>query len=226
MTGIFPEFHSLITSGVPEGNIIRFDREYTSQMEAQYFDLENMVVEGNEVFVDCGAYDGVTAKLFAKWCGDAYRHIYCFEPDTHNIEKCKETIENSLDRTKCTIIPKGTWSKSQKLCFSSSADVASHICDDSDESIEVTTIDKEFLENRDEPITFIKMDIEGAELESLKGAQQIIKKYSPKLAISVYHKPEDIVTIPDYINEINDSYTFYLRHYSFNVWDTILYAIP
>lgn len=77
----------------------------------------------------------------------------------------------------------------------------------------------------DESPSFIKMDIEGAESEALLGAEQIIKKYHPKLAISVYHKPEDIFRIPELILNYHKNYKFYLRHYSYTNSETILYAI-
>lgn len=78
----------------------------------------------------------------------------------------------------------------------------------------------------DQPVTFIKMDIEGAELEAIRGARHIIQNQHPKLAISIYHKYEDIWTIPSQIMEYDLGYQFYLRHYSFSDYDTVLYAIP
>jgi hypothetical protein len=69
------------------------------------------------------------------------------------------------------------------------------------------------------------MDIEGAELEALKGARETIEKYHPGLAISVYHKPEDIWVIPQWINEIG-GYDFYLRPHAHSTFDTVCYAIP
>ena len=79
----------------------------------------------------------------------------------------------------------------------------------------------------EERVTFIKMDIEGAELESLKGAGRIIiREQKPKLAICVYHKKEDIFDIPEYILSLNPKYKLYLRHYTLGEWDTVLYAIP
>ena len=73
--------------------------------------------------------------------------------------------------------------------------------------------------------TFIKMDIEGAEYKALKGAERVIRKCHPKLAISVYHKPEDIFDIPSLILEYNSDYRFYLRHYSLTSSETILYVV-
>ena len=69
------------------------------------------------------------------------------------------------------------------------------------------------------------MDIEGSELEALKGAAETIKKWRPKLAISIYHKYEDIIEIPEYILSIVPDYSFYIRHYSSDIWETVLYAI-
>ena len=74
-------------------------------------------------------------------------------------------------------------------------------------------------------VTFIKMDIEGSEYQALLGAKQIIKEKVPKLAISVYHNPEDIVQIPRLILSLRKEYKFYIRHYSSTGFDTILYAV-
>lgn len=75
-------------------------------------------------------------------------------------------------------------------------------------------------------MSFIKMDIEGADLEALKGCQNTIRRYHPKLAISVYHKPEDIIEIPCYIKELVPEYRLYLRHYGNGDTETVLYALP
>lgn len=78
----------------------------------------------------------------------------------------------------------------------------------------------------DEKISFIKMDIEGAEYDALLGARHTIEKYKPVLMISVYHKQDDFIRLPELIRSMNYNYTFYLRHYrSLSVQETILYAI-
>ena len=79
--------------------------------------------------------------------------------------------------------------------------------------------------SEDEPITFIKMDLEGAEYEALIGAKKIIKKWKPKLAISLYHKPEDVWELPSLILDMNPSYSLYLSHYSIATAETVLYAL-
>ena len=78
----------------------------------------------------------------------------------------------------------------------------------------------------DEKVTFIKMDIEGAEYEALLGAKETIQKNKPKLAISIYHKPEDIISIPKLIKSMVPNYRLYIRHYSNADNETVLYANP
>lgn len=70
------------------------------------------------------------------------------------------------------------------------------------------------------------MDVEGAELIALKGAEQTIKKYKPKLAISIYHKPNDLWEIPLLIKSWVPEYKIYIRHYNVVSSETIMYAIP
>ena len=74
-------------------------------------------------------------------------------------------------------------------------------------------------------VTFIKMDIEGSELEALKGAQQTIQRDRPKLAICIYHKPEDMTDIPLYIKSLVPEYRLYVRHHSNRCSETVLYAV-
>ena len=73
-------------------------------------------------------------------------------------------------------------------------------------------------------VTFIKMDIEGAELDALHGATHIIQSQKPRLAICLYHKQSDMYDIPTYILSIVKDYKFVIRHYSSNPWETVLYA--
>lgn len=74
-------------------------------------------------------------------------------------------------------------------------------------------------------VTLIALDIEGVELAALKGAEKIISTYKPKLAICLYHNIEDFITIPNYLNDLNLGYKFYIRHHSCFFCETVLYAI-
>ena len=77
----------------------------------------------------------------------------------------------------------------------------------------------------DKKVSFIKMDIEGAELETLKVSEHLIRQNHPKLAISIYYRLDDIYEIPLLLLQYNPTHTFYLRHYSYNPGETVLYAI-
>lgn len=87
--------------------------------------------------------------------------------------------------------------------------------------MEVTSLDYTYKDR----VSFIKMDIEGSELEAIKGCKEHIKRDKPILAICVYHKPEDIVDIPLYILSLRSDYRFMMRHYSTKNSETVLYAI-
>ena len=124
------------------------------------------------------------------------------------------------------IVPKGAWDSETTLTFyegnggSSSFD---HISPSFEKAvhIDVTAVDKVVKE----PITYMKMDIEGSELRALHGAQEQISRNYPSLAISVYHKTEDILDIWNYLRDITPDYRFYIRHHSPCWDDTVLYAI-
>jgi hypothetical protein len=86
-------------------------------------------------------------------------------------------------------------------------------------------IDLNTIDNIASDATFIKLDIEGSEKEALNGAIKTIKKNLPKLAISIYHRPNDLFEIYNLINYYTDRYRFYIRHYSDYMFDTILYGV-
>ena len=88
-------------------------------------------------------------------------------------------------------------------------------------SVKVNSIDNVCAEDK---VTFIKMDIEGSEIEALKGAVNVIKRDKPRLAICIYHKPEHLYEIPFLVKETVPEYKLYIRHHCDNCADTVLYA--
>lgn len=106
------------------------------------------------------------------------------------------------------------------MCFSAENGCGT-ICESAEEVIEVDTIDNIV----EEKVTFIKMDVEGAELEALQGASKTIIKNKPTLAICVYHKREDLITIPQYIKELVPEYKLYLRGHFIYASELVLYAV-
>ncbi len=190
----------------------------------QYFnELTFCVDSSKEIFVDCGAFNGDTISKYVEFTNNDYKKIYAFEPNQNNIialKKRTESIEN------IEIIEKGTWNEETVLEFRENGSASQIVENEGSVKVEVTTIDNIV---GDDKVTFIKMDVEGSELESLEGAKQTIAKCFPKLAICCYHKRDDIVNLYNYINQFeNDEYRyiFYLRHHSNSVYETVLYAIP
>lgn len=185
----------------------------------QYFDCPEMKHEEDEVFIDCGCLDGETDRQFISWCGGAYKKIIAFEPDLYSYQNIKKTCNHIKN---FEVYNAATGSAVGKANFNMCVDGGSRLSEEGDCTVTVESIDHVL---QGEKATFIKMDVEGAELESLIGAQETIKKYKPKLAISLYHKPEDIINIPEYIMKCRDDYKFYVRHYTSCTYETILYAI-
>lgn len=214
-------YKKILASGIDEDKIVNVGQILDRLASEQYFDLEYLEhAKGKEVFVDVGSFDGMTSVYFDKWSyGDSF--VYAFEPDEQNQKKCQDNLENNHIQHK--IVPKGAWDEETTLKFCAAANGTSSMNEVGNQSVDVDAIDHVL---GDEPVTFIKMDIEGSELRALKGARNVITKNKPKLAISIYHKPEDIWELPQIILEYNPEYQLYLRHYSLTDFETVLYAIP
>lgn len=194
-------------------------QKWIDVVNRQYFENGIISYGTDEVFVDGGCLNYASAKQFLKEC-PSVKKIYAFEPDFESAKRCRQEAAG-MEPHEYEIIEKGLYSENTELHFRSMGNGCSGIAEEGECIVQVCAIDKEIHE----PVTFIKMDIEGAELEALKGAAGTIKRDHPKLAICVYHKPDDIVEIPKYILELNSEYKLFLRHYSDNAGETVLYAV-
>lgn len=213
-------YDQLSETGVEKEAILTIPAEYRNN-SSQYFDL--FAPDEHESFVDCGCYDGGTAFRFAGWCGGrGYDKIWCFEPDKTSYEICKELCAGLKN---CIVYPYGTSDRQGTAVFQSGRKEESKIVKSGEksanDSIEIIALD-DFLQG--ERVTFMKMDIEGAELDALKGAKRLIREQKPRLAISVYHKDEDIIEIPRLLIELRPDYKLDIRHYSLLLNETVLYA--
>jgi len=164
----------------------------------------------NSVIVDCGAYVGDSSFMFNSIFPSS--KIYGFEPSEYNYSVFKENIK--LNDLQNLIIPvKSAVGENNKIIKANIGDgLNANIKQTSSveaQEIKVDLIDV-FFKNK--KVSLIKMDIEGFELNALKGAVEILKRDKPILLISLYHKAEDIYTIPKFIKELNLGYSFILRH--------------
>jgi FkbM family methyltransferase len=214
----------LLDVGIPKGKIIDAGSViYSLTEKAIYFDLgEPMPIHDNEVFVDAGCFDGLTTRQFFEWCGGK-GYSYCFEPDGKNIVRINENLKGYGNYE---IIGKALYSRNATLAINARGNFATSVSE-AREGQGAPTIEAVALDDvlKGKMVTYIKMDIEGSELSALHGAEDIIREQKPKLAVSIYHKLEDIWTIPKLVLELNPEYRLYLRHYSFSYYDTVLYAV-
>lgn len=201
-----------------------------NSMRTQYFINDFFDYKSNEVFVDCGAYDGDSIIGFKKCMrknGLKGRYqIIAFEPDTCNYQNLMRNHPDIIG------IRAGVWKEDGFLSFeqsgSSSASLLNanrniHSADRGD----IITIPVQSIDNTVacKKATFIKMDIEGSEYEALIGAKNTICRNHPKLAICIYHSNEDMLRLIELIHEMVPEYHFYILQHSNAVCETVLYAV-
>ena len=185
----------------------------------QYFQNDIFMPEDNECFVDGGAYIGDTAEAFIRYYkGKKGCKLYLWECDRGNIEQIKKNVK---DKSDYEILPYAMWSEGKEIAFIEDGTSLARVGEGGNATVEAKTIDEVHKNDR---VTFIKMDIEGAEIEALKGAEKTIKRCKPKLAICIYHEPDHLYRIPLMIKEMVPEYKFYVRQHSDTDSETVLYA--
>jgi FkbM family methyltransferase len=185
----------------------------------QWFDRSLFRPNRDHVFVDGGAFDGDTALRFIRLNGGSYRSIHLFEPDPGIVRQATENLEGF---ERIHIHNLGLSDRKGTLFFSQTGRMDGHLTETDGLPVRIDAIDHVI----DEEVTFLKMDIEGAEESALAGAARHIREDSPMLAIAAYHKADDLWALPRRILGINPLYAFYLRHYTHISHDTVLYGLP
>ena len=174
----------------------------------------------HEVFVEGGAYNGRTTVDFVRWAKQGYDLSYVFEANKKNEAMCKETLAQA-GIEKYQLIMKGTWDKEESVRFNSQASTGSCVAANGDAVMEMTSLDQTIGDGR---VTFIKLDVEGSEYRTLLGAKHIITTQKPRLAISIYHKIEDFVILPQLVMDILPEYHLAMRSHTSSNEETVLYA--
>lgn len=184
----------------------------------------------SDVYIDGGAWHGDTLLELKQLFGDNIQ-IHSFEPDSSNFEKLSHAIsENKL--LNVTTEKLALWDKEQTLEFLCSDEAVhtmqSRVSDElieAERSIKVQAIDLDsYCTKMDITPTFIKLDVEGAELQVIRGSKRVLKNYQPKLALSAYHEPNHIWEIFTAIKTINPNYRFYFTHHSQHLFESVIYA--
>jgi FkbM family methyltransferase len=191
----------------------------------QYFEPELIRFGPNDVLLDGGAFDGDTLRSFATLWPNARNTYYAFEPDPTNFAKLCDSGEQYAGRF--VGVNAGIGAAEGALTFTAGGGVDRNFLDapvgGAKVSVPVHAIDS-FVPD-DVAVSFIKMDIEGMEPEALRGAEETIRAHAPRLAICVYHRPEHLWEIPRLVREWQPDYRLYLRHYSTNMSETVMFAL-
>jgi len=207
------------------------DRKYVkaamkSKYNAMYFDSDIITPQNGECFLDCGAFWGensIAYQKFLKKHGCENPKVIAIEPDAKNFEhmvkNLRKKMKNEIHTFHC-----GVWSKEANLSFQSNINTSCKISKDGGIQIHVKTIDS-IVEQTGLEVTYLKMDVEGSEMEALKGAEQTITRFRPKLALSIYHSDEHMLEIIEYIHEKYPAYKLYVRHYTGFFAETVLYCV-
>ena len=199
---------------------LRSMRSYEFEQENQYFESFLKLSRANETFLDIGSFDGQTSLQFASRVPH-FSHIHAFEPSPRNAKKVRENLSFLAPR-RTTVHNFGLGSESDNIRFDSKLGSASRASSLGTSFVKIRTLDSLQIPNP----TFIKMDIEGFEVPALLGAIGTIRVYEPRLAISVYHRFDDLRRIPEVVDLAKVPYRIYLRHYTEGIDETVMFFVP
>lgn len=193
--------------------------------ENSYFPSDIFTILPDEVFVDCGAFDGDTVKQLIERVDSRFRRIHAIEADPLSLDQLRlglsemrTEIQKRVQIHSCAV-----GAVRSQVFFDITGTVDSKMREEGGVRVECIPLDELFSSL---PVTMIKMDIEGAEYEALHGAARTIQRDRPVLAICVYHGQSDIWRIPLFVKTLVPEYSFYLRSYEGDGFQTVMYAIP
>jgi FkbM family methyltransferase len=198
----------------------------TLPLDQEYCPAGIFTRRDDEFFVDCGAYNGDTLSAFLRWQEGRFGRVLALEPDWRSFASLQKSIAKMPVRLqkKISALPTAAGAIDGTLRFSAIGTAESQISASAEgRNVPVAKLDSLLA---DSAPTCIKMDIEGAELDALKGAAETIKRVRPVLAICVYHQQDHLWKIPLFIRSLCDDYRFILRAYMPGRLETVCYAVP
>jgi FkbM family methyltransferase len=184
-----------------------------------FYPQEIFAFDRHEAYVDAGCYTGDTIELFIERTGGVFDRIIGFEPDPSNFKELSSQFGS--DR-RIELKAMGLYSDKRTLRFAGSHGRAAGLSDTGDIQVDVSSIDIELREDR---TTFIKMNIEGAELAALDGGRRNIAKWKPKLCVSGYHVASHLWQVPLLIKDICPDYRIFLRQHDGGVIESTFYGV-
>lgn len=213
-------------TSIQTGIICHYKKDFEFISDKNQYFPNFICLNDNEVFWDVGAYTGDTIDAFIEQSGQKFKEIVAFEPNGANYRACLERISTYSEKVQKRISMHhcGLSNEEGEAYFSAEVSISGGT-GTGKEKCAIRRIENILSPEELYNVSYIKMDVEGGELPILHSLQNVIEKCYPKLAISIYHKPEDIWTIPLFLKQIQPRYAFYLRHHSNWIYDTVLYAV-
>jgi FkbM family methyltransferase len=211
-------FKAIITRVLGDGSNIDIMMEVCEGN--QYFPPDLIELSDHESFVDIGAFNGDTVQEFVGRAQGKFDWIFSFEVDAFNFKVLQRNVRKMSGQNRIRIFNFGIWDSDCDISYSigeSQSTVGS-----GDGKGHVAPLDNVL---KDEKVTFIKMDIEGAEPQALRGARKIIQSQKPNMAVCVYHDFRHLWEIPLYLKALVPEYKIYLRHHTNLEYETVCYAI-
>jgi FkbM family methyltransferase len=187
----------------------------------QYFPAGIIRLSGRESFVDIGAYDGDTVAAFVRRTQGRFDRIFAFELNPENFEHLERNVRGLPGADRIEALNLGAWDSEQDVTFNIGKSQST--IGQGDGHGHVVRLDDVLAKER---VSFVKMDVEGAEPHVLRGARALIQSQRPRLAVCVYHHISHLWEIPLYIKELVPEYRIYLRHHSPLEYETVCYAVP
>lgn len=191
-----------------------------------YLAPDLFALTGSETYVDCGAFNGDSIVAFLENVGGRCREIIAVEPDPKNAAAIPASIARDLPEIatpKVTIHPVAAGSASSTLRFDARNTAGSVLTDSGNMDVTVRPLDQLLADARP---TYLKADVEGSELELLDGAAGLVARGTTIWALTCYHVQNHIWEIPARFLAYADRYTFHLRRYADDCWETVFYAVP
>lgn len=191
----------------------------------QYFQEQIVALRQQEVFVDGGAFTGDTLMTFLKRSDERFQEYYAFEPDIVNFASLAARTASlpAAVRTRIRLFNCAVGGASGYLNFAASASQTSRISEGTETWVPVQALaDVRF---RTTP-TFVKLDLEGADLHALCGLLPQLLAWRPILCVAIYHNPRDFIDIPMLLMTALDGYSFHVRAHNDFGLDFVLYCIP
>lgn len=187
--------------------------------------------EGIRFYADLGAYNGDTVREILE-CAPQLERVYALEPDARNYKKL-EAYAKTETRAEVRAINAGAWCESTTLYFDKSGNRNASFGVNRSQSLEERPV--KLIEVRAEPldcvldgerVDYIKYDVEGSERKALLGSQKTVARWMPTMLVSLYHRNEDLFSLPMLIHELFPDYRgYYLRRMrGVPAWDLNLYV--